>query len=734
MRKLLLLMAVLLSSFGAAQSPNSGLNLQDITSGVYSPEMVYGMRPAKDGESYTQLSDDHTKIIRRSFKTGEVIETLFDCATARGEAALKSIDGYTMSADESKILLRTKTQPIYRRSYKAIHYIYHVKNQSYTPLSEAGAQQVPLFSPDGSMVAFVRDNNLFLVKLLFGNAEIQITKDGKFNEIINGIPDWVYEEEFSLNRSFEFSADSKVLAWVRYDEREVPIYSMQEFKGLAPEKKAYADYPGAYEFKYPIAGAKNSEVSVLSYDIQSRVTRTLNVPMDKDGYIPRIFFTNEADKLAVVTLNRRQNEMNIFMCNPRTTISKLVLQEKAEKYIKETTYASLQFYPGQFAYLSDRSGYNHVYLYDLNGQLVRQLTKGKQEVANFYGYDPKTQQTYYAAFDSSPMRKSIFVSDKKGKHRKLSTEQGTNSATFSTNYAYYFNVFSSLNQPPITTLNTASGRVLKTLVDNEALKTKLAGKLGTKEFFSFTTSEGVQLNGWMIKPRNFDASKQYPVIMYQYSGPGSQEVTDSWNIGSYGGGLYESFMAEQGVIYVCVDGRGTGGRGSDFEKCTYLRLGELEAKDQVETAIYLGTLPYVNKQRIALWGWSFGGFNTLMAMSEGHGVFCAGVAIAAPSDWRYYDTIYTERYMRTPQENAAGYNINPIQRAKQLQGNLLLIHGTADDNVHYRNFVEVSEAYVQANKQFDQQVYTNRNHGIYGGNTRYHLFTKLTYFFLQQLK
>lgn len=721
-------------SFHTIDAQEKGLQLEEITSGKYSPEMVYGMRPANDGESYTLLNDERTKIIRCSFKTGEVIETLFDCATAKGQSGLKTIDGYTMSADEKKILLRTHTKSIYRRSYTAVHYVYDIKTKEYVPLSKGGAQQVPLFSPDGSKVAFVRENNLFVVDLQKGGAEVQVTDDGKFNEIINGVPDWVYEEEFTLNRSFDFSADSKALAWIKYDEREVPIYSMQEFKGLMPEKKAYEEYPGAYEFKYPVAGAKNSEVSVHSYDMAVGTVRQLSVPMEKDAYIPRIYFTSDANKLAVVTLNRRQDVMNIFMVNPHTGVSQLVLEEKADRYIKESMYGSLKFYPNSFAYLSDRSGTNQVYLYDLNGRLQRQLTKGSYDVSDFYGYQPKTGETFYAAYDESPLRKAVFVTDKKGNRKKLSTQVGTNSATFSTNYAYYFNIYSSFHQPPIITLNETKGGVLKTITDNQKLKTATDAVVGQKEFFSFTTAEGVKLNGWMIKPKNFDATKKYPVVMYQYSGPGSQEVTDAWNVGFYGGGLYESYVAQQGIIYVCVDGRGTGGRGSDFEKCTYLRLGQLEAKDQVETALYLGTLPYVNKDRIAIWGWSFGGFNTLMAMSDGRSVFCAGVAVAAPSDWKYYDTIYTERYMRTPKDNPAGYGVNPIQRAKELHGNLLLIHGTADDNVHYRNFVEVSEAYVQANKQFDQQVYTNRNHSIYGGNTRYHLFTKITNFFLDQLK
>lgn len=737
MKKLMLLVCTVLLGLQTATAQNDeALNLRDITNGVYSPHYVYGVMPALDGETYTQLSPDRKRIIRRSFKTGEEVGVVFDVEQARGPIKLQGIDGYTMSPNEKKVLLRTQTKSIYRHSYTAVHYIYDVKTGTFEPLSNNGAQQVPLFSPDGNLIAFVRDNNLFLVKLLFGNAESQITKDGKFNHVLNGIPDWVNEEEFSTSRSFDFSADSKMLAWVRYDESQVPVYSMTMYKGAAPTYAANDEYPGAYAYKYPVAGAKNSDVKVLTFDIASRATREMQVPLDADGYIPRIKFTNDPEKLAIVTLNRHQSVMNIYMGNPRSTVCKLALQESnAEgKYIKEDAYSALSFYDGGFAMVSDRTGFRHIYLYNLNGQLMRQVTKGEFDVCNFYGYDVKTGKCYYASHEESPLRKAVYVTDKKGKTQKLSTEVGTNQATFSKNYAYFMNVYSSMHQPPVITLCNAQGKTLTTLLDNADLKQKADRLCGQKDLFSFTTADGVQLNGWMVKPRNFDAAKQYPVIMYQYSGPGSQEVTDSWGLGMYGGTFYESYMAQQGFIFVCVDGRGTGGRGSEFEKCTYLRLGELESHDQVETAIYLGSLPYVDKDNIAIWGWSFGGFNTLMSMSEGRPVFKAGVAVAAPSNWKYYDTVYTERYMRTPQENADGYAVNPIQRARQLHGNLLLIHGTADDNVHYRNCTEVAEAYVQADKQFDMQVYTNRNHFINGGNTRYHLFKRMSDFFVEHLQ
>lgn len=710
------------------------IKLQDVTNGVYWPKQIDGVNPMNDGESYTQLSPDHKRIVRHSFKTGKEIATVFDVETARGSKKLPYIDGYIMSPDEHRILIQTETKGIYRRSYTAVYYIYDVRNNTLEPLSEGGPQQVPLFSPDGNVIAFARGNNLFLVKLLFGNAEVQVTKDGKFNEVINGLPDWVNEEEFTTNRSFDFSADSKVLAWVRYDESQVPIYSMQEFKGLYPARSEFDAYPGTYDYKYPVAGQKNSEVKVMTFDIKNRVTRTLDVPLDKDGYIPRIKFTSDPTKLAVITLNRHQSQMDVYMANPLSKVCKLVLREKNEKYVRETAYTQMKFYDGHFSLLSERSGFQHLYWYNLGGQLEAQITKGNFEVTDFYGYDARTGSFYYASTQESPLRRAVYKADKQGRVKKLSSSVGTNSAKFSKTMKYYMNVYSSAQQPPVTSLCDNNGKTITTLIDNADLKAKVEKVAGKKEFFQFTTSEGVQLNGWMVKPRDFDASKKYPVVMYQYSGPGSQEVTDSWNLGFYGAGIFESYLTEQGFICACVDARGTGARGADFEKCTYLQLGLRESQDQVETAIYLGSLPYVDKANIGIWGWSFGGFNTLMSMSEGRPVFKAGVAVAAPSNWKYYDTVYTERYMRTPNENAAGYAINPMERAANLSGSLLLIHGTADDNVHFRNVAEMSEALVQANKQFEMQIYTNRNHSIYGGNTRYHLLTRMCDFFKRNLK
>lgn len=711
------------------------VTLQDVANGTYRAQSIQGLKPMLDGEHYTQISKDHKRIVKYSFKTGKEVATIFDVATARNHK-LKSFDNYIMSPDESLILIQTETKPIYRRSFTAIYYIYNVRNRTLEPLSNNGPQQVPLFSPDSHQIAFVRNNNIYLIKLLFGNSESQVTKDGEYNKVLNGIPDWVYEEEFSYNRAFDFSADSKMIAYVRFDESQVPMYSFPWYKGMAPEKTEYTTYPGSYDYKYPKAGVVNSKVSVHSFDIKSRVTRKMELPVDSDGYVPRIKFTDDPEKLAIMTLNRHQNRFDLYMANPRSAICKVAIRDEAEQYIKEQAYSDITFYPEHIVMMSERDGYNHLYLYTIGGNLVKQITKGEFEVKDFLGWDQKANVFYYTSNEGSPLRTAVYKIDGKGKKTKLSTRTGTNNALFSKNLNYYINTYSSAQTPTLITLNNNKGQEMVTLLDNKKLKSKTAQlNMPTKEFFSFKTSEGVELNGWMMKPANFNPSKKYPVIMHQYSGPGSQQVLDKWGIGSFGdGGMFEAVMCDKGYIMVCVDGRGTGGRGAAFEKCTYLSIGVKEATDQAEAAKYLSTLPYVDGSRIGIWGWSYGGYNTLMSMSEGSGAFKAGVAIAAPTDWRFYDSVYTERFMRTPKENGDGYQASSaINRASKLKGKLLLIHGSADDNVHLQNFMEYSEALVQANIQFDTQIYTNRNHSIFGGNTRNHLMNRVANFFQQNL-
>ena len=711
------------------------VTLQDVVNGTYRAQSIHGLKPMLDGEHYTQISKDHKRIVKYSFKTGKEVATIFDVATARN-STLKSFDDYIMSPDESLILIQTETKPIYRRSFTAVYYLYNVKNRTLEPLSNNGPQQVPLFSPDSHQIAFVRNNNIYLIKLLFGNSESQVTKDGEYNKVLNGIPDWVYEEEFGFNRAFDFSADSRMIAYIRFDESQVPMFSFPWYKGMAPEKKEYATYPGSYNYKYPKAGVSNSKVSVHTFDIKSHVTRKMELPIDSDGYVPRIKFTSDPEKLAIMTLNRHQNRFDIYMANPRSAICKVAIRDEAEQYIKEQAYSDIVFYPEHIVLMSERDGYNHLYLYTIGGNLVKQITKGNFEVKEFLGWDQKANVFYYTSNEGSPLRTAVYKIDGKGKKTKLSTRTGTNNALFSKNLNYYINTYSSAQTPTLITLNNNKGQEMVTLLDNKELKSKIAQlNMPTKEFFTFKTQEGVELNGWMMKPVNFNPSKKYPVIMHQYSGPGSQQVLDKWGIGSFGdGGMFEAVMCDKGYIMVCVDGRGTGGRGAAFEKCTYLSIGVKEAIDQAQAAKYLSTLPYIDGNRIGIWGWSYGGYNTLMSMSEGSGAFKAGVAIAAPSDWRFYDSVYTERFMRTPKENGDGYNSSSaINRVHQLKGKLLLIHGSADDNVHFQNFMEYNEALIQANVQFETQIYTNRNHGISGGNTRNHLMNRVANFFLQNL-
>lgn len=732
-------MAVLCATLlfaASAMLAGERLDLKAVAGGDFAGEALTRVEPMADGETYAQISKDGKQVVKYSFKTGKQVGVIFDANAVRG-ANIGSIDGYVMSPDGRRMLIQTHTKRIYRRSFTAVYYIYTLGNSSVVPLSDGGPQQTPIFSPDGNQIAFVRDNNIFLVKLLYDNAESQVTKDGKRNEVINGIPDWVNEEEFATNSSMVFTADSKQICWIRYDESAVKEYSMQMFKGSNPSMDEYADYPGFYSYKYPVAGGENSKVAVYSYDIKSRQTRKMQLPLDADGYIPRIKMTSDPTKVAIFTLNRHQDNLSIYMANPLSTVCQLVIQDKVDKYFKEEAMANIKITDRHILMPSDRDGYMHLYLYTLGGQLKRRVTRGNYEVTDVYGYDEATGDVYYAANELGPQDKQVYVAHQNGKTERLTAREGYNSATFSAGYKYFINTWSDINTPVVYTLNNNSGKVLSTLVDNKGLKEKLAAyDLGTRELFSFTTSEGVKLNGWMVKPAGFDASRRYPVIMYQYGGPGNQQVLNSWNIGMCGqGALLEQYMAQQGYIVVCVDGRGTGGRGAEFEKCTYLRLGELEAKDQVETALWLGSQPYVDKNRIGIWGWSYGGWNTLMSMSEGRPVFRAGVAVAPPTSWRYYDTVYSERYMRTPKENPSGYDeVNPMARVDKLSGALLICHGLADDNVHFQNTAEYTEALVQADKDFKENIYTNRNHSIYGGNTRNHLFRQIVNFFNAEMK
>lgn len=734
MKRLFLTITALLM-FVATMSAGGKLTLPDITSGKFAAKTVNGINPIEGTDTYARISQDGERVVCCSFKTGKELSVLFDVKNTMG-CKIDGFDDYVLSPDGKRMLIQTKTERIYRRSFKADFYIYNIESRRLDRLSDGDKQQIPTWSPDGQQVAFVREGNIFLVKLLYDNAEIQVTKDGKFNEVINGLPDWVNEEEFGFNSALTFNADGTMICWIRYDESKVKTYSLEMYKGMKPAKEEYDTYPGFYSYKYPKAGEDNSTVSAWSYDIKSHKINRLQVPLDADGYMPRIKPTNDPMRIVVYTMNRHQDDLCLYAVNPRSTVAQLIIKEHVDKYVREEAMEGVKFVGDKILLPSDRSGYTKLYIYNMNGQLQRTIGDGNYDITSVYGYDPKTGDVYYQAAALGATDRQVYVTHKNGKTVRLTDREGWNTAFFSGDFQYFVNTWSDYNTPYVFTTRTREGKVINTIEDNKAVK-QLVSDYGfcKREPFSFTTSEGVVLNGWMVKPKDFDANKKYPVIMHQYSGPGSQQVTNSWSAGSMGqGGAFDSYLAQEGFIVVSVDGRGTGGRGSEFEKCTYLNLGNLESKDQVETALYVGSLPYVDKDRIGIWGWSYGGFNTLMSMSEGRGVFRAGVAIAPPTNWKYYDSVYTERYMRTPKENPDGYATNPIERAPKLHGALLICHGTADDNVHPQNTYEYSEALVQADKDFRELFYTNRNHSIFGGNTRNHLLRQVAQFFKTELK
>jgi dipeptidyl-peptidase-4 len=722
---------LLLVSISLIAYSQKKIELSDVVGNrTFAQKSVSGLRSMNDGLSYTTLEDGN-KIVKYSYKTGEKLETWFDLSKIEN-AGFSSFSDYTLSADETKILFTTKKTSIYRHSFSSEYFIWNRTTKEMTPLSVNGAQQLATFSPDGERVAFVRNNNLFVKSLKFGT-ESQVTRDGKTNEIINGAPDWVYEEEFSFNKAFEWSPDSKFLAFIKFNETEVPMFNIPMYQGQNPELKENQLYPGSYSYKYPKAGEKNSVVSVHIYDLKAKSSVTAEIGEDTEQYIPRIKWTADASDLAIMKLNRLQNKLDIVLANPFTGDTRAFFTEKNKRYISEDFYDDFIFLPdNKYIVLnSERNGYSHLYLYNRQGFEVKQLTDGKFDVTDFYGFDPIKKLFYYQAAKESPLRLEVYYVSLDGKKSgKLSVQSGTNRADFSSGMKYYINYFTNVETPNLITLHDQTGKLIRTLEDNSDLKKLLKEyALSKKEFFSFKTSEGVELNGWMIKPVNFDPAKKYPVLMTQYSGPNSQQVLDKWGIS------WNDYLAQEGFIVACVDPRGTGARGEEFRKMTYQQLGKYESDDQVEAARYLATLAYVDKNNIAIWGWSYGGFMAALCMEKGADVFKAGISVAPVTNWRFYDTVYTERYMRTPKKNPEGYDDNsPLSHAEKIKGNYLLIHGSADDNVHVQNTMEFAEKLVQTGVQFDMAVYTNRNHGISGGNTSMHLYTKMTSWLKEKLE
>jgi len=704
--------------------------LYDITDGRFRAKSVNTPRSMNDGENFS-LMPTSKAVVKYNFKTGAVVDTIFSISRLK-KSPIKSISGYEFSPDEAKLLVYTNVKYRYRRTFTADYYVYDIKRNELTPLSENGSQEVPLFSPDSRYIAFARENNLYMKKLDF-NTEIAITKDGKFGSIINGTPDWVYEEEFEDTRYFEWSPDSKLLAFVKFDETKVPEYSFPLYIDNTKEKGELTSYPSTYKYKYPKAGENNSVVSVCVYDdfYKSIKTVKLGDDNDQDFYIPRIKWTNSPDQLAIFKLNRNQNRLDMLMANPKSLLTKLCLREEDKYYVDYENIDHIRFSSDNLSFIgvSEKDGYRHVYLYGINGVVKTQLTKGKWDVTDVYGFDEKKQVLYYQSAEASPMQRDVYAIDTKGKKIRLTDGKGTHNASFNSTFTYFVDNASSVETPNIYTLRTNTGTAVKVLENNAAVATDFKSlNLPKKEFFEFTTSENVKLNGWMVKPLNFDPNKKYPVLQIQYSGPYSQQVLDSWKID------WEYYLATKDYVVVCVDGRGTGARGAEFRKCTYQQLTLLETKDQVETAKYLAQQNYIDKDRIGIWGWSYGGTMTLFSMTTGEKVFKAGIAVAPVTDFRLYDTAYAERYMRRPQENFKGYDqSSALLRASKLQGNLLIIHGSADDNVHTQNTMLFIDKLVAADKQFEMQFYTDKNHSILGKQTRRHLYTRMSEFLFRSL-
>ena len=704
--------------------------LTDITDGKYKAKTVNYMQSMKDGEHYTVLQDNEM-IIKYSYKTGKAVDTILDLSKIK-KSPLVNIKGYTFSPNELKILVYSSPQYRYRRSFTANYYIYDVRRKELKPLSGKGPQEVPLFSPDSRYVAFARENNLYLYKIDF-DSESVVTKDGEFGKIINGTPDWVYEEEFEETRYFVFSPDSKLLAFTKFDETNVPTYSMMRYLDSSVMQDDIPLYPTIQTFKYPKSGQNNSKVSVCVYDDFYKSVRTINLGInDTDFYIPRIKWTKDQEKLAIFVLNRNQNRLDMLFANPKSLLSKLILRDEDKCYVDYANIDNIRFTADNkyFTYISEKDGYRHAYLYNINGTLSKQLTKGNWDVTNVYGFDATTQTLYYQSAEQSPLQRDIYSIDKQGKKARLTDGKGTHNANFSETFSYFADNASSVEMPNIITMRDKKGGKIRVLEDNAELAADFKTlNLPKKEFFQFTTSEGVKLNGWMLKPVNFSQNEKYPVLMVQYSGPNSQQVLDQWKVD------WEYFLSTKGYVVVDVDGRGTGARGVEFRKCTYQQLGVLESKDQIETAKYLASQSYVDKERIGIWGWSYGGYMTLLSMSSGEKIFKAGIAVAPVTDYRLYNTAYTERFMRSPQENNRGYDLGSVlNKADKLEGNLLIIHGTADDNVHLPNTMLYLDKLMKADKHAELLLYTDKNHSILGKETRRHLYQKKFDFLEKNLK
>mgnify|MGYP006097668539 FL=1 len=711
--------SILLAQSSFAQEKT--IELEDIwASRIFSPEWVWGLNSMNDGVHYSSMNygNGNVYVTEYSYETGDSVSTIIDSKNFEDI----NFDDYSFSKNEQKVLLPTATESIYRHSTRSKYYIYDRETTNALELS-TGKQRLAQFSPDATKVAFVRENNIF-IKDLKSDLETQVTTDGEMNKIINGATDWVYEEEFAFDNGFQWNSNGTKIAFYRFNEEAVPEFSMDMFSAL---------YPSQTRFKYPKAGEANSTVEIFIYDVASNKIVEAAIETEDEFYIPRIKWTKNENVLSVQRMNRHQNNLDFILVNANDGSAKTIFTETDEAYIDVTDNLTFLNDGEHFVWTSEKSGYNHIYLYNLKGKQVRKITKGDYEVTDFYGVDESTNTVYFASAERSAMHRDVYSVQLNGRNKRMLTNRvGTNSATFSTSYKYFINQHSDANTPYHFSLFDATGTEVRTLKDNATLNETLGNyALSTKEFFNFETTEGVNLNAWMMKPHDFDATKEYPVFMYLYGGPGSQQVTDAWGGSNF---LWFQMLTQQGYIVACVDNRGTGARGAEFKKCTYQQLGKLETQDQIEANRHLASLPYVDGSRIGIFGWSYGGYMSSLCLLKGADDFKMAIAVAPVTNWRYYDSIYTERYMRTPQENASGYDDNsPINHVEKLKGKYLLVHGSADDNVHYQNTMEMTTALVNANKQFDLFIYPNKNHGIYGGYTRLHLFTKMTNFIKENL-
>lgn len=727
MRYLTFYLALFLLAFSSLTAQDKNITLEDIwTQGTFRQKYLDNLRSLNNGEEYTLLNFDRsvpsTSIDVYSYKTGQKTRELINSTNISG---VNYFISYEFSSDENSLLLATSIEPIYRRSSKGIYYVYNLKDKSLIQVSDQKINE-PTFSPDASKVAFTLDNNLYF-KDLKTNTTTQITKDGETNKIINGTTDWVYEEEFAFTRAFDWNKSGTQIAFLKFDESEVPEITM-EYYGSSPEHNLY---PFPYTFKYPKAGDKNSDISLHIYDLNSGKSTQIKLGKDYE-YLPRIKWTQDANILSVLATNRHQNDLDLIFVNGKDFSNRVIFNERDRHYVDITD--DLTFLKdNSFFWTSEKDNRNHIYHYDKNGKLIRQITKGDWEVTSYYGYDEASERLYFQSTENGSINRDIYSINLKGKKKlRLSPKNGRNTAAFSKNFKYLINTHNDATTPnSYVVYNALDGKQVRVINENNQLKDKLKGyKISGKEFSTISIN-GEDLNMWMIKPKDFDANKKYPLFMYQYSGPGSQEVRNSFYSAN---DFWYEMLAQEGYIVVCIDGRGTGFKGADFKKVTQLELGKYEVEDQIAAAQKLGQLDYIDEDRIGIWGWSYGGFMSSNCLFQAPDVFKMAIAVAPVSSWRLYDTIYTERYMTTPQENPSGYDNNsPITHIDNLKGNYLLIHGSGDDNVHVQNAMQLIEALIQANKQFQWYIYPDSNHGIYGGNTRYHLYTLMTNYIKENL-